>query len=66
MRALASILCPVLNIHPHPASLVRPLSSPFLVQPHADVDGRFGNDVELSEVDCGSSLMISCGDANAA
>lgn len=64
MRAFASILCPVLNIHPQPASLVNPLSSPFLVQPQAEVDGRFGNEVEPIEVEYGKSLTISIGDAN--
>jgi len=51
MRAFASILCPVLNIHPHPASLVNPLSSPFLVHPQAELDGRLGKEVAPIEVE---------------
>jgi hypothetical protein len=52
-------------MHPHPASLVSPLSSPLRVQPQADVDGRFGREVEPSEVDRGSGELISLGEANA-
>jgi hypothetical protein len=63
MRAFASILCPVLNIQPQPASLVNPLSSPFLVHPQAELDGRFGKEVDPIEVECGKSLMIFLGEA---
>jgi hypothetical protein len=42
VKALASMLWPVRNMQPHPASLVRPRSSPDRDQFHADAEGRFG------------------------
>jgi len=51
IRAFASILCPVLNIHPQPASLVNPRSSPFLAHPQAELEGRLGKEVEPIEVE---------------
>ena len=52
------MLCPVRSIHPHPASLVRPLSSPDLVHAHGEVDGRFGNDIDVDAFGRGSSVLL--------